>query len=183
MNFVTDCIRTPLPNRTSSEPVWQRSCHQYVMSTFRNRVLGCAAATTLLLVTLAFIAILRDPQRTPDVPQMLSVLAGIAIIVLLLSGLGRRTPAGSSATGTLEGRLTEIHDWGGDRVEIVVERYRNRGWIGRVRFAHKHLVWEERGATAQEAYRKALEFFRQACPDHKCGAGCGRVTTGKPATS
>jgi hypothetical protein len=151
------------------------------MLPFRNLVLGCTAAIVLSLVTRGFITLLRDPKRTLDIPQLLLLLLGIAISVLLLSGL-RRTPPSRPARGFPEGPLTEFHDWGGDRVEIVVAREGNHGWMGRVRFGHKHLVWEERGATAQEAYRGALEFFRQACPDHECGSGCGRRTAEGTAT-
>ena len=151
------------------------------MPILQNGVLGCACATTLFLVALAYIILLRDPQRTLDVPQLLFFLLGIAISALLLSGLRRREASppkpGSAGTG-----ITEVHDWGGDRVVITVTRSSHRGWVARVRFGDNHLVWQERGATSHEAHRKALEFFQQACPDHQCGEGCGRLLAGGPET-
>ena len=80
------------------------------------------------------------------------------------------------------GTVTEVHQIDRDRVEIVVAKAGMLGWVARLRFVEQDFNWEERSLTADQAYAKAMEFFKEACPGHTCSQHCKRFTSATKCT-
>ena len=72
--------------------------------------------------------------------------------------------------------VRELHKVERDYVEIVLAKDGPFGWVARLRFVEQDFDWEERSLTADKALGRALEFFREAYPDHACSQECKRFT-------